>query len=378
MRRKVIAIGTAMVAAAAVGAGCYWPFVHGEKALRLPGTVEVQEVRPGSRVGGRVKQVAVREGELVPAGGTLVVFEAPGLEAQRDQVVQRLAAARAALAKARTGPRAEEKRAAWAAVRAAEARWQRLKAGPRAEEIEQARGELEASEAERERRGRDWQRQKALVSGVLAEADRDDTRFAYLRSGGLARAARARVDLLDAGSRAEEIAEAEAELARVKAQAELLDAGTRAEEVAEAEARVGELEARLRELEAELLEAVVRAAEPAVVEVVSIRPGDMVAANQPVARLLRAEDLWVKAYVSEIDLGRVRLGQAVQVTVDSYADRRFQGTVTYVATASEFTPRNVQSVDERRHQVFGLRVRVTDPQGVFKSGMAAEVILPLQ
>jgi multidrug efflux pump subunit AcrA (membrane-fusion protein) len=93
--------------------------------------------------------------------------------------------------------------------------------------------------------------------------------------------------------------------------------------------------------------------------------------------VLRADDLWVKVYVPETELGKVRLHQEVEVTIDSYPGRTFAGTVVQVASASEFTPRNVQSADERRHQVFGIKVRVPDPQGVFKSGMAAEVILPL-
>jgi len=93
--------------------------------------------------------------------------------------------------------------------------------------------------------------------------------------------------------------------------------------------------------------------------------------------VLRADDLWVKAYISEIDLGRIRLNQKVEVTSDTYPGKRFEGVITYIASSSEFTPRNVQTIDERRHQVFGFKVRVTDSQGVFKSGMAADVWLPL-
>jgi multidrug resistance efflux pump len=175
----------------------------------------------------------------------------------------------------------------------------------------------------------------------------------------------------------EEIAEAEAEAARARANYELLLAGTRSEEVAAAEARVAELQSRVRELEVNLREAVVRAPEKAVVEVLSVRKGDVVAPNQAVARVLRAEDLWVKVFVPETELGRLRLNQTVTVTVDSYPGKRFQGTVRQVAAISEFTPRNVQSVSERRHQVFAVKVCVADPQGVFKSGMSAEVQLPL-
>ena len=79
----------------------------------------------------------------------------------------------------------------------------------------------------------------------------------------------------------------------------------------------------------------------------------------------------------ETDLGKVRLGQTVQVTIDSHPGERFSGKVVLIGSESEFTPRNVQSVDDRRHQVFGLRVKIDDPRGIFKSGMAAEVTVPL-
>ncbi|HEX8204214.1 MAG TPA: efflux RND transporter periplasmic adaptor subunit, partial [Isosphaeraceae bacterium] len=164
---------------------------------------------------------------------------------------------------------------------------------------------------------------------------------------------------------------------RLRADLALLEAGTRAEDKAAAAAAVAEARARVEELETGLAEAVVRAPGRAVVEVLAVRPGDLVAPNAPVVRVLRAEDLWVKVYVPETELGLVRLRQPVGVFIDAYPGRRFAGVVAQVAGASEFTPRNVQSLDERRHQVFGVKVVVPDPQGVFKSGMAADVVLPL-
>ena len=175
----------------------------------------------------------------------------------------------------------------------------------------------------------------------------------------------------------EEIKAALAEARRAEANYKLLEAGTRSEEIDEAAAKVEEVKARLREVEAHLEEGQVRAPERAVIEVLAVRKGDLVPPQQPVVRVLRADDLWVRAYVPETLLGKVRLNQPVEVTVDSYPGRVFHGTVIQVASESEFTPRNVQSVDERRHQVFGIKVQVPDPQGVFKSGMAAEVKLKL-
>ncbi|HXG10788.1 MAG TPA: efflux RND transporter periplasmic adaptor subunit [Gemmataceae bacterium] len=379
MRGKSIAAGVILVVAAGAGLGCYWYFGRPAPVLHLPGTVEIQEVRLSSKVGGRVAKVAVAEGELVEPGQPLVYFEAPELEAQREQFAARLKAAEAVLEKAQNGPRPEEKAAAKAAMQAAEARLQRLQAGWRIEEIEQARHEVLSLEAELERAERELERERRLASTPASSRSQYEAALAlYGRLQGQVSAARARLKMLEAGSRPEDIAEARAEVERLRAQYELLQAGTRSEEIAEAEARVAELRARLREIEVNLRETVVYAPERAVVEVVAVRKGDTAAPNQPVVRVLRAEDLWIKAYVPETELGKVRLNQAVEVTCDSYPGRRFQGTVVQIASISEFTPRNVQSADERRHQVFGIKVRVADPQGVFKSGMAADVWLPLQ
>jgi multidrug resistance efflux pump len=190
-------------------------------------------------------------------------------------------------------------------------------------------------------------------------------------------AATAKAEMMDKGYRPEEIAQSRAELHRLQANLELLEAGARQEDKDAAQAKIDGIIAEIAELDVKRAERTVIAPEKCVVEVLSVRPGDIVAADQPVARVLRADDLWVKAYISEIDLGRIRLGQKVAVTIDSYPNQRFQGEVTYIASASEFTPRNVQTIDERRHQVFGFKVRVDDPQGVFKSGMAADVWLPI-
>jgi multidrug resistance efflux pump len=376
-RRTILTIAGVLVAVGAA-LGCWWPFGGEPQTLQLPGVVENQQVRLSSKVGGRVARVAVAEGEFVEAGRPLVYIDLPELQAQREQAEARLQAAYADLDRLRNGARVEEKSAAKAAVDAAEARWEKLKAGPRKEEIDAARSDLESAEAELKRTEPELQRLSQLARGrAAAQADYDAALAAQGRYRGLADSARARLALLLAGTRPEEIAEAKAELDRARANHELLLAGTRAEEIAAAEARVAELRGRLREIDVNLEEAVVRAPEKAVVEVVAVRKGDVVPAGQAVVRVLRAEDLWVKVFVPETELGKVRLNQAVTVTIDAYPGKQFAGTVQQIASVSEFTPRNVQSASERRHQVFAVKVRVADPRGAFHSGMAAEVVLPL-
>jgi multidrug resistance efflux pump len=204
----------------------------------------------------------------------------------------------------------------------------------------------------------------------MARADFD-------RARGRASASRAHFDLVTHGSRPEEVAEAAAMLDQARANLDLLRAGTRPEDIAAMEAQAEQTRARLREADANVAEAVVRAPGRAVVDVVSVRRGDLVSPGQAVVRVLQADDLWVKVFIPETDLGRVVLGQAVEVTVDSHPGERFRGHIAQIAHESEFTPRNIQSIDERRHQVFSAKVRVDDARGVFKSGMSAEVTIPV-
>jgi multidrug resistance efflux pump len=338
--------------------------------------VEVQEVRLGSKVGGRVVEVAIAEGDEVETGQVLVRFEAPELEAQRQQLQAQLQAATAELEKARNGARQEEIESAWASVEAARACLNRLKAGARLEEIQQAHSELSSAEVDLQLAHQELNRVERLYRmAATSRAEYDSARAARGRAEGRVAAARARLDMLKAGSRPEDIAEAAAQLRRAEANHRLLQAGTRSEDLAEVAARAAEIRAKLAEVEASLAETVVRAPEHARVEVVSVRKGDLVLANQPVVRILRTDDLWVKVYISETNLGKVRLNQPVAVSVDSHPDQQFAGVIRQIASQGEFTPRNVQSVDERRHEVFGIKVRVSNPDGLFKSGMVAEVHL---
>jgi HlyD family secretion protein len=181
--------------------------------------------------------------------------------------------------------------------------------------------------------------------------------------------------IVKAGNREEDKRETEADYQKALARHKLLKAGSRDEDKEIAKAQVAELEAKLREVEVNLNEAVIRAPSKMILEVLGVRVGDLVAPNQPVIRALHLDDRWVKVFVSSVDLGRIRVGDPAAVTCDSFPGRQFKGTVVQIATIGEFTPRNVQTLDERRHQVFAVKVRVDDGGDVFKSGMAAEVIL---
>jgi HlyD family secretion protein len=381
--KTTVLILVLLLAAAGAALAFLWPFPNGN-VLQLPGIVEIQEVRLGSKIGGRVARVMAAEGQIVSRGQELVAFEAPELENQRKQLLAQLDAAKAERDRIMNGARPEEKRAAVAAAAAAEARFRKLDAGWREEEKRWVASELEAAEAEMKQALDDSVRLGDLYrTRSASRAEYDAALAARDRARGHLNAARAKHEMYTKGSRPEEKAEAYEEWQRILAKAEELTSGSREEDKRLAQAKVAQTEAKLQEVDINLKETVVHVPDAAqfskaIVEVLAVRPGDVVPAGQPVVRMLSADDLWVKIFVPETKLGLITLGKQVDVTIDSYPGKMFKGVVIQRSSISEFTPRNVQSVDERRHQVFGVKIRVDDPQGVFSAGMAANVTIPLE
>src|SRR5205085_6117249 len=113
----------------------------------------------------------------------------------------------------------------------------------------------------------------------------------------------------------------------------------------------------------------------ALVEVLDVRPGDLIAPNTPVATLLEKDQIYVRIYIPETEFGRVNVGQKAEVRVDSFPNTVFDGEVEQINQQAEFLPRNVQTLAERVHQVFGVKIRINDPTGHVRPGMAADVKL---
>ena len=387
MLAGLLALGSVAAAAALYW---FWPFGRSGGELRLPGVVEIQEVRLGPRVAGRVTKVSVAEGDDVKAGDVVVELQAPELDAQLVQWKGDLQQAQAELERLKqptsaatptepTGstPRDLEISAAAAAEDAAHNRLIRMRVGSRPQEITEARSDLAAAQADAANAKIHFDRSTALYEKqAIRKEELDDCQTALDRARSVLAAAQAKLALVESGNRIEDMEEAAAQWRQAKANHQMLVEQTPLD-VKAAEAKVEQARGKVEEIEADLRELVVKAPEPAYVEVVSVRPGDLVAPNQPIVRVLRTADLWIKVYVAETDQGKVRKGQEVMATVDSYPGRALKGRIVQINAEAEFTPRNVQSVDERRHQVFGVKVRVDDPQGIFKSGMAAEVVVPL-
>ena len=384
MRKPVVVVLAIVVPAIAAlaAAGAYF-FLgarrNGASALQLSGTVETREIQVGSKVGGRVRDVLVEEGQLVKKGSPLVRFEVDELLAQRDQLRGRVAEAEAQTARLQAGYRPEEIQQAEAATSRELASLQEAQHGPRPEEIAQASADYDAAKADAANTASVFARVDNLYkTGDVSAQAHDEARARRDQLAGRAESARQRLVLLRAGTRSEEIRAAEQRVRSAQAAEQMMRIGFRKEDIAEALARLVQAKAQLSEIEVRVSESEVLAPTDARAEVVSVRAGDLVAASRAVVTLLEASQLWVKVYIPEPELGRIAVGQSATVRVDSFPDRQFTGTIEQISDRGEFLPRNIQTREDRSHQVFGAKIVLDNSAGLLKSGMAAAVQLQVQ
>ncbi len=343
--------------------------------LKVSGFIEADEIRIGSRVGGRVARIHASEGQSVKNGQPLVELEPFQLRELLAQAQGEFGRAQAELDRVTNGFRPEEIAQAKAKHDQLTAVVRKLVKGPRDEDITSSEKLLELTEAELKLAKLKHQRAESLFAKQAATSDDLDKANTELR------VARAKMDAqqeelnkLKKGTREEDLDEAKAQLDEANQVWLLRQHGFRDEEKAQARAAVESATAAVQIIERQVEELVIKAPVDGTVEAVELRPGDLVAANSPAISLMDSTRLWVRAYVPENRLV-VKVGDTVSVTVDSYPNERFAGRVAFVSRQAEFTPGNVQTPDDRSKQVF--RIKVTLEAGLerLRPGMSADVWL---
>ena len=382
MRRKVLSI--VLLAVAGAAAGLTWWLTHREsatQALALYGNVDLRQVELPFNNSERIAAVLVQEGDLVRRGQVLARLDTSRLEPQVAQAEAQAAAQRHIVERLHHGSRPEEIAQARAQVAAQRHAVERLRHGSRPEEIAQARAHVESAKADVTNARRQYERLKTLLErsagGAVSQQDVDNAKAALDVAEAKLVVTQKALDLAVAGPRQEEVAENEAKLAVTQKALDLAVAGPRQEEVAEAEARLRAAEAQLALLRQQLADTELVAPVDAVVRTRLLEPGEMASPQKPVFALAITDPKWVRAYVSERDLGQVHPGMAASVAVDSFPDRRFAGWVGFVSPVAEFTPKAVQTAELRTSLVYEIRVFVKDPADELRLGMPATVYLPL-
>jgi HlyD family secretion protein len=315
-----------------VAGGLYWWSARHEedaKELVLYGNVDLRQVDVAFNNSERIAAILVEEGDRVRKGQVLARLDTSRLEPQLAQVEAQTVAQRFVV--------------------------QRLRNGSRPEEIAQARANVEA-----------------------AKADALNARLQYerLKSAAELSAGRA-VRLQDVDNAKAALEVAEAKLAVNQKALDLALAGPRKEEIAEAEARLRASEAQAALLRQQLADSQLMAPVDGVVRTRVMEAGEMASPQKGVFSLAITDPKWVRVYVSEPNLGKVRHGMSAAVSVDSFPNRRFEGWVGFISPVAEFTPKSVQTEDLRPSLVYEVRVFVKDPADVLRLGMPATAYLPL-
>jgi HlyD family secretion protein len=323
---KRLALPLMLVVAAACNRGSDAP-------PRASGYVEATDVRVSAEVGGRIVELLVEEGRRVDAG----------------DVIARLDVTDADLAIRRAEADREQ----------AAAQLKLLQAGSRPEDIRQARAQAESAGAE-----------VAAAQAELASASADLKRFEALLQAN----AGSRKQRDDAATR-QEVAASRLQAARDRARAAdegvaKLRAGSRVEEIAAASARVKSIDAQLATLRKQVADATVKAPVSGTVTSKLVDAGEVVAARTPLAVVSDLDRAWANVYVDEPVVPTLKLGQAVTLLTD--AGQRVAGSISYISPRAEFTPRNVQTADERSKLVYRIKVSVDNKEGILKPGMPVE------
>ncbi|HUS20131.1 MAG TPA: efflux RND transporter periplasmic adaptor subunit [Terriglobales bacterium] len=353
MKAKVF-IAIIIVAAIALGIGAR-SWLKRDNSVTASGTLEARNITVGSKVGGRITQVLVAEGDHVTKDQLLVTFDEAELFASLLQARGRLAQAQATLSKMQRGSRPEEIAQA------------RSTGASRQHAVAEARSAAERAKADAANAETEFKRYQRLAQeGVVSREQRDAAENRYK----MAQAA--------ANSAEHAITAASSEANAADAAQKLVEHGFRSEDIAAARADMQRAEGELKLAEARYAEREVRSPANAVVEVLDLRPGDLVPANSPVSKLLEADQLYVMVYVPQSEIGKVRIGQTVEVKVDAYPKETFQAVVEQIRQQAEFLPRNVQTKEEREHQVVGVKLRIENAGDKLRAGINADVKFALE
>ena len=371
MPKRLIAAG---IVAAFLIALLVWSQQRHE-LLKVSGFIEADEIRVGSRVGGRVARVTAIEGQAVKTGEMLIELEPFQFRELLAQARGELGRAQAECDRVSSGFRPEEIAQAKSKFDQLEATLRKLVKGPRDEDIAAAEKQLDLAQAQWKLAKLKQDRVESLFAKQAATPDDFDQAKSEFR------VAQAQVDTrqeefnkLKKGTREEELDEAKAQLEQARQSWLLQQNGYREEEKTAAKAAVEAANGAVNAIEKQLEELIIKAPVDGTVEAVELQPGDLLAANAPAISLMDTSHLWVRAYLPENRL-TVKVGDAVEVTVDSYPREKFAGRVSFVARQAEFTPGNVQTPDDRAKQVFRIKVNLEAGLDRLRPGMSADVWL---
>ena len=322
MKKGLLISGIIIIAGVAILTAYHFRNKKDDRVIVLSGNVEVTEVDLGFKTSGRITDLLAEEGQRIIKGEQVAMIDNAELESLVSQNM--------------------------ASLSEAIARFEELRAGSRPQEIQKAQENVKSAEAELVKVRKDYERADTLYkNGVVSASYFDSAKSAY-----------------------------EIRSAQYKSALEhlsLVKEGPRKEEIRAAEQRVQQWKAALRVSEERLRDTVIYAPLTGVILKKNCESGETIAPGIPVYTIGDLENPWIRVYVKEDKLGLVKLGQKAEITTDSYPNKKYEGSVTYISSEAEFTPKTVQTQEERVKLVFGVKVSVRNENQELKPGMPADV-----
>lgn len=292
-----------------------------EHVLRVSGNIEAQEVNIGFKISGKITSLTVQEGDWVEKGAIVGRLDDKDFR-HRLELAQ-------------------------ASLQTAEARLQKLLAGSRPEEIREAEASLHQAEFDMLNRKNQYERMKALFErGVIPRETLDNVETGYKM--------------------------AQAQLRRAEEHYKLVKEGPRKEEIEEARAQVEQAKASLRLSESQLNDTLLFSPISGMVLVKSAEVGEVVNPGTTVVTLADIRNVWLKAYIPETELSRVKWGQEVIVTTDLRPQKEYKGKISFISSQAEFTPKQIQTEKERVTLVYRIKIDIPNPEKELKPGMPAD------
>jgi HlyD family secretion protein len=238
-------------------------------------------------------------------------------------------------------------------LREAQAHLDQLQSGFRKEDVQKASEALQEAEIVFFNAKREYERvQKLYADKVAPESNRDSLETSY--KSALKRYERAKQDY------------------------QMLQSGYRVEDIAAGKALMESAQAAVNLIKRRIKDATITSAGKGIISERYVEPGELVSVGSVLFSIIDLQDMWIMAYVSEKNLGKVILGQTATVTVDSFPDDKFIGKVIYISPEAEFTPKNIQTKEERVKLVYGVKVKIQNDKERLKPGMPADVTIAIE
>jgi HlyD family secretion protein len=385
MKKRIIAVVAIVLTATAAVILWSGGFRRDDaKRIRLSGNIELREVDISFKIPGKLIERAVDEGDAVKKGQ--LVARIDQLQSLQQRAAQQASVQSAAMQLAQSLTMIAWQKATIqgdlamrrAEVEQAQAHLDELLAGARPQEIEEAQAAVADARTQAEQARLDWERAQTLFKNDdISRAQYDQAQARYNSARAVLKQAEERCRLVEEGPRQEQIAAARAALARAQAALRLSEANEleiqrREQELSARKAEVERAKAQLGVADSQLQDTSVYSPVDGVVLVKSAEVGEVLAAGATVVTIGDLDHPWLRGYINETDLGRVKLGQRVKVTTDSFPGKVYQGRISFIASDAEFTPKQIQTPEERVKLVYRIKVEVENPNRELKSNMPVD------